>query len=86
MSVSVDELEDKEKALKFLQKQEAAFANYILDEKAEVWQDHWGFIGPPAVFVFAPDGKMAGRFDHNDPDKRYTYKDVRNLVVKLLKK
>lgn len=84
MSVSVDEIEDRDKAFKFLQKQEATFSNYIVDEKAEVWQNHWDFIGPPAVFVFGPDGKMAGRFDHNDPDKRYTYKDVRNLAVKLL--
>src|SRR5262245_48503468 len=85
MSASVDEVENKEAALKFLEAKKATFANYLIDDDAKIWQDHWDFIGPPAVFVFDQTGKLAGRFDHNDPDKKYTYADVEKLVRKLLK-
>ena len=85
ISASVDEVENKEEALKFLKATKATFPNYLIDDEAKIWQDHWDFIGPPAVFVFDQKGKLAGRFDHNDPDKKYTYADVEKLVQKLLK-
>jgi hypothetical protein len=81
MSVSVDLKEDYEAALKFLQKQKATFANFLLDEKQKVWQDHFSIIGPPAVFVYDRDGKVT---PFNNNDKEYTYADVEKLVKKLL--
>ncbi len=85
MSVSVDAPEDRGKALEFLQKQKATFANYWLDEKGEVWADKLDITGPPAVFVFDRRGKRAAKFDTNDPDKPYTYEDVEKVVQRLLK-
>jgi thiol-disulfide isomerase/thioredoxin len=86
MSVSVDPEPEKAHtaALKFLKDKEATFANYLLDEEPKAWQDHFDIYGPPAVFVYDQKGKLAGRFDHNDPDKQYTYADVEKLVEKLL--
>ena len=85
MSVSVDTPEDRGKALDFLQKQKATFANYWLDEKGKFWQEKLDITGPPAVFVFDRQGKRAGKFDTNDSDKTYTYDDIEKLVQQLLK-
>jgi hypothetical protein len=87
VSVSVDEPDDAKarvRALEFLKAKGAAFPNYLLDENAQVWQDHFDINGPPAVFVYGRDGSLAGRFDHNDVNKQYTYRDVETLVRKVL--
>jgi thiol-disulfide isomerase/thioredoxin len=85
VSVSVDTEKGKPGALKFLKAKGATFPNYWLKEPlTEVWQKHWDLNGPPAVFVFDAGGKQAGRFDHNDPDKGYSYADVEKLVQKVL--
>ena len=83
LSVSVDPLEEKERTLKFLRKVKATFANYLLDEAPnKVWQDHFGIFGPPAVFVYDRDGKLAKRFD---AEEEWTYKEVEQVVEKLLR-
>jgi hypothetical protein len=86
MSVSVDltfsenAKEDTDKALKFLRKQKATFANYLLDEAAgKIWPEYWDFGGPPAVFVLDRGGKKAATFT-----QPYTYENVEKLVRKLL--
>ncbi len=86
VSVTVDPVDDYKPALKFLQKQAATFPNYLMDEANAVWQEHFDINGPPAVFVYDRTGKLAARFDHNDPCKQYTYADVEGLVRKLLRK
>jgi thiol-disulfide isomerase/thioredoxin len=89
VSVSVDEPDDAkahERALAFLKARGAAFPNYLIDDKAQVWQDHFDINGPPAVFVYGRDGALAGRFDHNDVNKNYSYRDVEKLVRKVLSK
>ena len=75
MSVSVDQAANTALALKFLVR-EAVFANVLLDEPPKTWQSLFDIHGPPAVLVFDRDGKLAGRFDHNDVDKSYTHEDV----------
>ena len=84
VSLSVDAAEDRDAVLKFLQRQKATLANFLLDEPAKVWQEQFGIYGPPAVFVFDRDGKLAGRFDGNDAGKDSFYADVEKVVVKLL--
>jgi thiol-disulfide isomerase/thioredoxin len=86
VSVSVDPVEDKEKALRFLQKQKAVFGNFLLDEAPKVWQDHFDIYGVPAVFVYDRDGKLAARFDLNEVGKKFSYMDVEKAVEKLLAK
>jgi thiol-disulfide isomerase/thioredoxin len=84
MSVTLDKPEAKDGALKFLQKQKATFANYLLDESQEFWAERWHIQGPPAVFVFDRQGRRAGKFDSENPDKPLDYDDVKKLVRKLL--
>jgi len=75
----------KAKALTFLEKQQATFANFFLDEPEGVWQNRWDINGPPCIFVFDRQGKRAGKFAVN-PDKPFTYADVEKLVVELLER
>jgi hypothetical protein len=91
LSVSVDEPEEKDelpalkkRVLDFRTKQKADFANYLLDEESGVWQNKWKIKAPPAALVFGPDGKLARKFDNDDPDHEFTYEDVEPVVRKLL--
>ena len=82
MSVSLDDPADpeaKEKVLKFLRSQDAAFDNFMLNEKAEFWQQKLGFDGPPCVIVFDQHGALAKQFKDE-----FTYADVEKLVKPLL--
>jgi hypothetical protein len=84
VSVSVDPLEKQEAAKDFLKAQHAAFPNYLLAEKADVWQTKWDINGPPAVLVFNRKNQRVAKFDSNDPDKSYTHADVEKVVRQLL--
>jgi thiol-disulfide isomerase/thioredoxin len=84
VSVSLDSPDDREAALTFLKEKGATFPNYLLDEDTAVWQNTWKFKGPPAVRVYGPDGKLARQFDYDDPNNQFDYKDVQQLVQKLL--
>jgi hypothetical protein len=84
ISVSLDSVADKDKALGFLTKQKAEFPNYLLDEDSDVWQAKWDVSGPPIVFVFDRQGRRAAKFVTN-ADRPYTYKDIEERVKELLK-
>lgn len=83
MSVSVDELGDgvQDRVLKFLKAKNATFANYILDEKPELWQEKFKIDGPPMVMVFNRKGELAKKFT----DKAVDYAEIEKLTTKLLK-
>ncbi len=87
MSVSVADkkaLREQEKdTLDFLKKQQATFANFLLDEDESLWQNKLGVDGPPAVIVFDRENRRARKFVV-DPDDLYTYRDVEALVKQLL--
>lgn len=82
MSVTVDDIKDSDRALAFLKGQQATFANFLLDEETETWQEHWKFTSIPAVMLFK-DGKKLRQFDYDSPEQ-FTYDDVEKTVVKLL--
>lgn len=86
MSVTLDEVKAKDKALEFLKKKNAAFGNFIIDAPAddEVWQNKWNIKSIPVVLVFDQSGKLAKKFDKDDPDKQFTYRDVEKFVQGLL--
>src|SRR5262245_3608711 len=84
MSLSLDELDNQKNALRFLQRQDASFENYLLDEETSVWQKQWDLVAPPLVLVFDREGKTAGRFENTDPDRPFTYEDVEKRVKQLL--
>lgn len=84
MSVNLDDPEDKKVMTKvhdFLKEQKAAFPNFVLKEASEVWQEKLGIAGPPVVFVFGRDGKLAKKFDEG-----VDYKEVEKTATELLKK
>jgi hypothetical protein len=79
LSVSLDEPGDREAALKFLQKNRAAFTNLLLDEGQEFWQKKFNMDGPPTVYVFNREGKW------NQFLGAEHYPEVEKLVVEFLK-
>jgi cytochrome oxidase Cu insertion factor (SCO1/SenC/PrrC family) len=83
VSVSVDQVDDKEDVLKFLKKVKATLVNYLLDERPKVWKDHFGVVAPPAVFVYDRDGKFVRKFE---PGEEFSYADVEKVVQKVLAK
>ena len=83
ISVSLDDAADAEvqvRVRQFLSAQRATFANYMLNEKPEVWQAKLKIDGPPCVFVFNRRGELARKL-HDDVD----YRDIERLVADLLK-
>jgi len=83
ISVALDDPTDdkaKARALKFLRDRGAAFANYLLDEKAETWQEKLKIDGPPLVVVFDRQGNKAK--EYRDDVK---YDEIEKLAAKLLK-
>ena len=86
VSASVDDIDQKDRCLKFLTAKKANFANYLIDEKAGVWQDRWDVTAVPAVLVFGRDGKLARKFTWDNPDDQFTYPDVEKFVVGLIEK
>jgi hypothetical protein len=86
MSVSVDDSKDHARALAFLTRQKATFANYRLDEESEVWQKKWKIEGPPGFFVFDRQGYRARRFYADRKGSEFTAADVEKVVKELLRK
>jgi thiol-disulfide isomerase/thioredoxin len=85
MSVSLDQVEQRDDALTFLQAKGATFPNFLIDEK-NTWQDQWNIKAIPMVLVFGRDGKLARKFDRDDPDNQFTYPDVEKFVQGLIAK
>src|SRR5262245_46111232 len=85
ISMSVDQPQDRDSALKFLQKEKAEFENFLIDEEASIWSNAWKFRNVPAVRVYGRDGMLAKQFDYEDPDNQFEHKDVEPFVVKLLR-
>jgi hypothetical protein len=62
ISVSLDEAADtkvRPKIDEFLRRQEATFANFVLDATGDEWQDKLKINGPPCVYVFNRDNHIA---------------------------
>ena len=85
ISVSVDEEEDKEKAVSFLKSVKANCTNVLLNEQSDVWQGKWKFTSIPCVVIYGRDGKQAAMFNYDNPDKQFTYKDVEKALEPMLK-
>lgn len=84
MSVNLDDPNDEKvmgRVREFLKQQKAIFPNFVLNETQEVWQEKFGIAGPPVVFVFGKDGKVAKKFDEG-----VDYKEVEKIATELLRK
>ena len=85
VSVALDDPADAEaraRIVKFLEKQKAGgLTNLQLDEPAELWQQKLGIKGPPCVYVFNREGRIAGKWDDN-----VDYAEIAKTVTELMKK
>ena len=81
ISVSLDELKDKEMALKFLQSKEAAFTNLLLNDTVN-WSEKLHFSAPPCYFVFNRQGKWV---QFKAEDGEINYADMEKRVREFLK-
>lgn len=87
VSVSLDDPKDPdapERVMTFLKSKGAAFTNLRVDGPPDPWEDQVKIDGPPAVFVFDRDGRIAHKFEGQ---KQVKYEENIEPVVKdLLKK
>jgi thiol-disulfide isomerase/thioredoxin len=83
ISVSVDDIDDKERTLKFLRSQKATTINYLIDESADVWQKNLDATVPPNAIIFGRDGQRVKRFSAEGP---FDYTDVEKAIKPLLDK
>jgi thiol-disulfide isomerase/thioredoxin len=81
ISLTVDDADDKDRALKFLQAQKATMTNFLIDEPADVWQKKLDATVPPNAIVIGRDGQRVKRFTSEEP---FTYEDVEKLIKPLL--
>ena len=79
VSVSVDPPDDADAraaARDFLVGIQARFRNVILTDPADVWQGKWKTDGPPLLFLFDKNGRLArrwdGKFDPAELDRNVT--------------
>ena len=81
ISVSLDGLDNKDNALKFLESKGANFTNLLLNDKVE-WLEKFHFSAPPAYFVFNRQGKWV---QFKAEDGEINYPAMEKLVVENLK-
>jgi hypothetical protein len=81
ISVSLDELKDKEVALKFLQSKDATFTNLLLNDTVN-WSEKLHFFAPPCYFVFNRQGKWV---QFKAEDGEINYADMEKRVREFLK-
>jgi hypothetical protein len=81
ISVSLDEVKDKDVALKFLESKDAAFTNLLLHGKVD-WSEKLHFFAPPSYFVFNRQGKWVQFKGEEGP---VDYAGMEKLVVEFLK-
>jgi hypothetical protein len=85
-SINGDDLPDRENALKFLEKKQAAFPNYLVATgKENKSLDFFDIGGLPAAFIYDAQGKQVASFGGGPEAKPYTYADVEQKLQELLK-
>jgi thiol-disulfide isomerase/thioredoxin len=88
VSVALDNPADaaaRNRIVAFLGKQQAGgVTNLQLDEGVELWQQKLDIDGPPCVYVFNREGRIAGKWP-NAADK-VDYEEIEQLVAELMQK
>jgi hypothetical protein len=85
ITVSLDDVGEKEAALAFLRKVKATTANYLLNEEPEFWQKKWKITSPPAAFIFDRAGKRVAKFDSDGRDNKYNHESIEKAVQEQLR-
>ena len=87
VSMNLDDREDTkslELAEKFLQKMEANFDHYRMDENLLYAFEKIDLIGIPAVLIYGSKGNEQYRLTGDNPNKQFTEKDIEEAIIDLL--
>lgn len=87
VSLSLDDREDKAAvgaARRFLQKHNATFRNYLMDENIPQAFEKLDLLGIPAVFLYDPSGTRRHNLNGNDPNKQFTPEQVEQALAALV--
>jgi thiol-disulfide isomerase/thioredoxin len=79
------ESEAVEAARLFLQKNNAVFFNYLMDENILEAFEKLDLLGIPAVFIYDQAGEMRYRLTGDDPRDQFTEEDVEAAIEELLR-
>jgi thiol-disulfide isomerase/thioredoxin len=71
-------------AQRFLQKQNATFRNYLMDENIPQAFEKLGLVGIPAVFLYDRTGRQVRNFNGDDPNRQFTLKQVEEAIAALV--
>ncbi len=88
VSLNLDDHNDLEavaSAEVFLQKMDATFDNFHIDENLLDAFEKFNLIGIPAVFIYDKNGKESFRLTGDNPNSQFTEKDIEASVLQLLK-
>jgi len=88
VSMCLDDRSDGEavdKARQFLQKNNATFHNYLMDENILAAFEKLNLLGIPAVFVYDRSGIQQFCLTGDDPRSQFTDAEVQNAIEELLK-
>ena len=69
----------------FLEKQNATFANYLMDENVLEAFEKLGIFGIPAVYIYDREGNLRYRLTGDNPNDQFTDADVEEAIVTLIK-
>jgi thiol-disulfide isomerase/thioredoxin len=85
VAVALDDPKDtaaRDRIIAFLGKNNAGgLTNLQLDETPDVWQQKLAISGPPCVYVFDREGRIAGKWDD-----QVNYEEIEKKVAELMKK
>ncbi|MBN1379907.1 MAG: TlpA family protein disulfide reductase [Gammaproteobacteria bacterium] len=87
VSMCLDERDDQPaitRAEKFLQKNNAVFENYLMDENLMQAFEMLDLIGIPVVLIYDRNGQEHFRLTGDNPNKQFTDKDVEAAIQQLL--
>ena len=87
VSMNLDDREDKkslELANQFLEKMNAKFDHYHMDENLLYAFEKIDLIGIPAVLIYDQKGNEQFRLTGDNPNKQFTEKDIEEAIIHLL--
>ena len=87
--MNLDDREDTKSlkiADKFLQKMNANFDHYRMDENLLYAFEKIDLIGIPAVLIYDSKGNEQYRLTGDNPNKQFTEKDIEEAIINLLDK
>ena len=87
VSMNLDDHNDQpslKNAKKFLQKMNAEFDNFWMDENLMIAFEKLNLIGIPAVIIYDRNGDERYRLTGDDPNNQYSGKDIEKAIKELL--